>query len=30
VDRNIGSVYYRLVYLDSQGHLLATSDIQQL
>ncbi len=30
VDRNIGSVYYRLVYLDSQGRLLATSDVQQM
>ena len=28
VDRNIGVVYYRLIYLDSTGKVLATSDVQ--
>jgi hypothetical protein len=28
VDRNIGPVYYRLKYLDANGTLLATSDVQ--
>ena len=30
VDRNIGPVYYRLIYLDINGRVLATSDVQVL
>jgi Big-like domain-containing protein len=30
VDRNIGTVYYRVLYVDSNGKLLATSDVQTL
>jgi hypothetical protein len=28
VDRSIGTVYYRLVYLDPSGKVLATSDVE--
>src|SRR5215469_180906 len=30
VDRNIGTVYYRIVYLDSNSRVLASSDVQTL
>jgi hypothetical protein len=30
VDRNIGPVFYRLIYLNSSGTVLAVSDVQQL
>jgi hypothetical protein len=30
VDRNIGTIYLRLVYLDGSGTVLATSDIETL
>ena len=30
VDCNIGPVYYRLIYLDVNGRVLATSDVQTL
>ncbi len=30
VDKNIGPVYYRLLYLDVNSHVLATSDLQQM
>jgi len=30
VDRQIGTVYYQLVYLDANGAVLATSDVQTL
>jgi len=29
-DRNIGTVYYRLIYVDSNSKVLATSDVQTL
>jgi hypothetical protein len=30
VDRNIGMVYYRLIYVDANGKVLATSDVETL
>jgi hypothetical protein len=30
VDRSIGTVYYRLIYLDSIGKVVATSDVETL
>jgi hypothetical protein len=30
VDRNLGTIYYRLLYLSSSGAVLATSDLQTL
>lgn len=30
VDQNVGTVYYRIIYLNSSGAILATSDVQTL
>lgn len=30
VDKNLGAVYYRLLYLDAGGNILSTSDVQKI